>query len=227
MDSRRIMIYTASGILANRWRRISVRFIWLFLSFSSSSPQLFSQLADRPSSHSSVSTHVKDSFKEGVIRLHFFHPICLSPSPLLSVSYLERCQFTGAAHDGESRRWEMGSVRRRSSPLWPKLVCCMYMLHNVPSSLTAPICDDNGPIITEQGPAAEMRSAATVLTFLAEAWVVERPHHNKVCWVSNLQGKVTVPGKYNKNKIKMFERNRRERKGEWETMVLIVISQGD
>lgn len=39
-----------------------------------------------------------------------------------------------------------------------------------------------------------MRSVATVLTF-QQARVVKLPHHNKVCWVSNLQGKVTVPGR--------------------------------
>lgn len=38
--------------------------------------------------------------------------------------------------------------------------------------------------------------------------MLKRPHRNKVCCVSILQGKVAVPGK-------MYARNKRERKREW------------
>lgn len=98
-----------------------------FLSFSSSSPQLFSQLPDRPSSHSSMSTHVKDSFKERVRRLHFFPPY-LTLLCFLSLIWSAANLPVQIQEMGNGR-----SVRCRRSPLWPKLVCCVCMLQNVPT----------------------------------------------------------------------------------------------
>lgn len=96
----------------------------IYLTFLSSLLPLlssFSQLADRPSSHSSVSTHVRASFKEGVRRLRsslFSKPRSLAHFLCLCLS-LERCQFASTVHDegGADRRRETGSVRDRHSPL--------------------------------------------------------------------------------------------------------------
>lgn len=132
-----------------------------FLSFSSSSPQLFSQLPDRPSSHSSMSTHVKDSFKERVRRLHFFPPY-LTLLCFLSLIWSAANLLVQIQEMGNGR-----SVRCRRSPSdqssFVVCVCCKTS----PSSLTAPICEsarDNGPIVTVQGP---------------HSWKRDRPRQ---CW---------------------------------------------
>lgn len=65
-----------------------------FSFWSSSSPQLLSRLSDRPSSHSSASTHVKGvSWNVSLVSFFPFlpHAYCL---------LLEHCQFTGTVHDG-------------------------------------------------------------------------------------------------------------------------------
>lgn len=102
-DSQCIMIYIASGISAGRQRGASLRFIWLFVPVLPPPLKLLPlQLVDRPSSRSSVCTHVTGSFKEGGYpSFRFFPP---APAHFLHL-LLESWQFTALWMTSTADRW--------------------------------------------------------------------------------------------------------------------------
>lgn len=123
MYSQRIMIYIASGIWAGRQRGASLRFIWLFVPVLPPPLKLFPlQLADRPSSRSSVCTHVTGSFKEGGYpSFRFFRLLLL----IFSISFwkadnLPPCEW-----------WAQltGDGPQTGPQLFDFPACCLCMLH--------------------------------------------------------------------------------------------------